>query len=295
VDSHTARKLIEKCFPQLKVRHSRQIVTSWENLVLEVNGEYIFRFPKYKETEKRLRIEIAFLPFLHRQLSVVVPNYEFIWRGGPKHPQWFGGYPKISGVTIGSSHFRNEWLRPLAAQIAECLKQLHRIRPKSNRFPDIPMYSPKEWLQTTRAHYRRMRRIVYPLLNSKLRGRSETFWQNLLEEFEETHFEPTLIHGDLGGENILFDPTSIRLTGIIDWSYAQISDPALEFAHLFIYKPALGEEALRHYGQIESDFKKRIQLYVDSEPFYDVMWGVDHHWDKAKKLGLRQLSKMSKA
>jgi hypothetical protein len=74
----------------------------------------------------------------------------------------------------------------------------------------------------------------------------------------------------------------------------QISDPALEFAHLFIYKSELGEEVLKQYVPEGSNFKKRVQLYVDSEPFYDIMWGITHNWDKAKKIGFRRLSKKLK-
>ncbi len=295
MDSSSARKLIEKCFPQLKVRYSRQIFTGWENLVLEVNRDYIFRFPKYGETEKRLRSEIAFLPALRRQVSMEVPNYEFVWRGGRKYPRWFGGYRKISGVTVQSLPFRKEWTRPLAGQIAGFLKELHRIRFRGARLRNIPRYSPEEWYRSIRLQYRRVRRIVYPLLDTRLRERSEEFWQNLLSEFRDSSFEPTLIHGDLGTENILFDPASVSLTGILDWGYMQISDPALEFAHLFMHKPELGEEVLKQYTVRGSNFKRRVQWCVDSEPFYDVMWGVTHHWNKAKKLGLSQLSKMLKA
>jgi aminoglycoside 2''-phosphotransferase len=294
VDSHSARKLIENCFPQLRIKHSRQIVTGWENLVLEVNREYIFRFPKYKETEKRLRGEIAFLPALRLQLSVKVPDYEFVWKGGPKYPHWFGGYRKISGVTVQSLPFRKERTRPLAAQIAGFLKELHKIRLRGVRFRNMLRYSPEEWYRSIRLQYRRVRRIVYPLLDTRLRDGSEEFWQNLLSEFRDSSFEPTLIHGDLGTENILFDPASVSLTGILDWGYMQISDPALEFAHLFMHKPQLGEEVLKQYGMKESNFKKRVQWYLDSEPFYDVMWGIDHHWDKAKKLGLGRLAKTLK-
>jgi aminoglycoside 2''-phosphotransferase len=294
VDSRSARKLIEECFPQLQIRHSRQILTGWENLVLEVNREYIFRFPKYRDAEKRLRSEIAFLPTLRRHLSTQVPDYEFIWKGGRKYSRWFGGYRKISGVTVQSLPFRNEWTRPLAAQIASFLKELHKIRFRSVQFKNIPRYSPEEWYRSIRLQYRRVRRIVYPLLDARLRETSEEFWQNLLLEFRDSSFDPMLIHGDLGTENILFDPSSVRLTGILDWGYMQISDPALEFAHLFMHKPELGEEVLKQYRMQGSNFKRRVQWYVDSEPFYDVMWGIDHHWDKAKRLGLSQLSKMSK-
>jgi aminoglycoside 2''-phosphotransferase len=291
MDSYSARRLIEKCFPQLKVRHSQQIVTGWENLVLEVNREYIFRFPKYGETEKRLRSEIAFLPALRREVSVDVPNYEFVWKGGRKHPHWFVGYRKISGVTVQSLPLRKEWTKPLAEQIARFLHELHRIRIGGTRFRGLPKYSPEEWLRSLRLQYRKVRRIVYPLLDSKLRASSEEFWEGLLAEFRDSKFRPTLIHGDLGTENILFNPASVRLTGILDWGYMQISDPALEFAHLFMHKPELGEEVLNQYGTEGTRFKKRVKWYVDSEPFYDVMWGVDHHWDKAKKQGLSQLAK----
>jgi len=295
VDSRSARKLIEECFPQLQIRHSRQILTGWENLVLEVNREYVFRFPKYRDSEKRLRNEIASLPTLRRHLSTQVPDYEFIWKGGRKYPRWFGGYRKISGVTVQSLPLHKEWTRPLAAQIAGFLKELHKIRFRSVQFKNIPRYSPEEWYRSIRLQYRRVRRIVYPLLDARLRETSEEFWQNLLLEFRDSSFEPMLIHGDLGTENILFDPSSVRLTGILDWGYMQISDPALEFAHLFMHKPELGEEVLKQYRMQGSNFKRRVQSYVDSEPFYDVIWGIDHHWDKAKRLGLSQLSKMSKA
>ncbi len=295
MDSDSARRLIEKCFPQLKVRHSRQIVTGWENLVLEVNREYVFRFPKYRETEKRLRSEIALLPELRRHLSTQVPDYEFIWKGGRNFPHWFGGYRKISGVTIQNRLFGKEWTKLLAEQIASFLKELHKVRFRGDRFRDLPKYSSEEWFRSLRLQHRKIRRIVYPLLDSRLRARSEEFWQSLLLEFRDANFEPTLIHGDLGTENILFDPSSVRLTGILDWGYMQISDPALEFAHLFMHKSELGEEVLKQYGMKGSNFKKRVQWYVDSEPFYDVMWGIDHHWNKAKKLGLSKLSKMSKA
>jgi len=294
VDSRSARKLIEKCFPQLQIRHSKQIVTGWENLVLEVNREYVFRFPKYRETEKRLRNEIAFLPALRRRLSTQVPDYEFVWKGGRKYRGWFGGYRKISGVTVQSLPFRKEWRRPLGSQIASFLKELHKVRFEAHRLKNMPMYSPKEWFRSVRLQHRKVRRIVYPLLDSRLRARSEEFWQSLLSQFRDANFRPTFIHGDLGTENILFDPASVRLTGILDWGYMQISDPALEFAHLFMHKAELGEEVLKHYGIWGSDFKNRVQWYVDSEPFYDIMWGIDHYWDKAKRLGLRQLAKTLK-
>jgi aminoglycoside phosphotransferase (APT) family kinase protein len=40
-----------------------------------------------------------------------------------------------------------------------------------------------------------------------------------------------LVHGDLGAEHLLYDGT--RITGVIDWSDAAVSDPELDFARLY--------------------------------------------------------------
>ncbi len=291
MDSYSARKLIERCFPDLRVKHSRRIVTGWENFVLEVNREYIFRFPKFRQTEKRLRNEVEFLPALTNRLSTPIPNYEFVWKGDRKYPHWFGGYKKLEGVPASIHPFKTEWTRPLAREISRFLKELYSVRVPHKRFQGIPRYSPEEWHRSLRQQHRKIRRIVYPLLGSELRARSSGFWRTLFADFGGADFRPRLIHGDLSTENILFDPSTLKLTGILDWGYAQVSDPALEFAHLFMHNPGLGQEVLKLYRTHGSDFEKRVHWYVESEPFYDIMWGVEHHWEKAKKQGMRQLTR----
>src|SRR5206468_11749707 len=106
---------------------------------------------------------------------------------------------------------------------------------------------------------------------------------------------PIMIHGDLDTENILIDPAYDKITAILDWDYAQVSDPALKFAHIIMNKSELGEDVLRFYGDQGSGFKGRVQWYVDSEPFYDIMWGISHRWQKAKRHGLTQLAKTLRA
>jgi len=290
VDARSARKLIEECFPEIRIRRARQLLTGRENLILEVNGEYVFRFPRFSETEKRLRREIGLLSKLRGHLSVPVPDYKFVWKGDRKHPHWFGGYPKLRGETISDRVLGTRATRQLARQVSRFLKELHSTGIQSRRL-HVPEYSPGEWVNSIRLQRNRIRRIIYPLLRPELRNRSEKFWQGLLSDFANADFKPTLIHGDLSTENILFDPETLELTGILDWGYAQVSDPALEFAHLFMHNPTFGKEVLRIYGKVGQSFEQRVQWYVRSEPFYDIMWGVEHHWQKAKTIGMANLTK----
>ncbi|HZY94333.1 MAG TPA: phosphotransferase [Candidatus Bathyarchaeia archaeon] len=92
MDSRSMRKTIEKCFPGFRVRRSRQILSGWDNVVLEVNGDYIFRFPRFRESEKNLRKEIRLLPVLSKYLTTRVPKYEFVWKGNRDYSHWFAGY-----------------------------------------------------------------------------------------------------------------------------------------------------------------------------------------------------------
>ncbi len=44
------------------------------------------------------------------------------------------------------------------------------------------------------------------------------------------------IHGDFSPDNLIIDPVSGRLTGIIDWGNAAIGDPALDFVPLVLWR-----------------------------------------------------------
>jgi aminoglycoside 2''-phosphotransferase len=285
-----ARRLVERCFPNLRIKQSKRLLGGWENFVLEVNNEIIFRFPINKETEKRLRTEIELLPKISGHLPVRVPDYEYVWKGDRKHPAWFGGYRKINGVPL-SAHTLLGNEKALARAISGFVKQLHGIRLGRNRPRGLPAYSPEKWFQRQQVQNDRIRRIVYPVLPPKLRHASKIFWKKLLEEIAEAHFKSSLIHADLGFENILVSPSSSRLSGVLDWGYAQIGDPALDFSHLIIDRAELGHEVVRLYGSNDPGFRKRVQWYVESEAFFDMMWGIENDWEKAKKKGLDSLTR----
>ncbi len=289
VESRSARKLIEKCFPQLKITQSRQILKGWDNIVLEIDNQYIFRFPRFRESEQHLRKEIMFLPILSRYLRTRVPNYKFVWRGDSEYPYWFAGYRKITGTPMTVGGFRKIWIKTLAKDIAGFLNELHSLSIPERGLHGIPKYTPKDCCNARRAVYTKVQRTVYPLLGKEMRGRVETFWHNQLANLANVDFEPVLIHGDLTSRNILFDPSKLRLKGILDWSDSLVGDPAFDFAGLFEINPNFGHEILRLYGRAESDFNTRIDLYLKTIPFHEIIWGITQNSEEFKTQGLRHL------
>jgi len=210
-------ELIEKCFPGFHVRRRKQILTGWDSIVLEVNGEWIFRFPRFKISERNLRKEISLLPIISRHLSVAVPKYEYVWNGNKAYPRYFGGYKKIGGVALTVGGFRLDWIRGLSDTISRFLKDLHSVRMPSEELASLQRYSVATWTENYRRTYRRVRRLVYPLLDSDTRQRAQVLWHEVLEGIEKADFEPVLIHGDLTSRNILLDPVTGKITGILDW------------------------------------------------------------------------------
>ena len=78
-------------------------------------------------------------------------------------------------------------------------------------------------------------------------------------------------HADLGAENILEQDGS--LTGIVDWSDAAITDPALDFARLYRdFGLAFLGEAVEAYGGLDDAFD-RIEYFARCAALEDLNYG----------------------
>lgn len=289
-DSRLLVSEIEACIPGMQVKEYRRITTGWENLVLEVNGDYMFRFPMMRDGWARLQSEMAFLPWLSRQLTIPIPKYEFVWPGNRKYPWKLAGYRKIPGDPCTSDVFRQEWTSRLGADLGHFITELHNASPPPRGSSNsIPKYNPKTWAESRLKFYRRVRSLAYPLLDVRMRRWAEDFWEKSLDYFAKADFEPTLIHSALRGGNIIFEPTTGKLTGIIDWEHAAVGDPALDFMGTFEINRHLGQQALDNYRRKKSGFLRRVELYLQTIPFGEIAWGVQTGAERFTRMGLRHI------
>ncbi|KAH8800174.1 kinase-like domain-containing protein [Xylogone sp. PMI_703] len=51
--------------------------------------------------------------------------------------------------------------------------------------------------------------------------------------YEYSNIQPTLVHGDLSLENILFNPDTLQVTALLDFDFAHIASPGDEFFYSF--------------------------------------------------------------
>ena len=84
-----------------------------------------------------------------------------------------------------------------------------------------------------------------------------------------------LVHGDLGAEHLLV--ADGRLSGIVDWSDAAVSDPAVDFARLLRdFGAAFLDEVVEAYGGPPDDgFAERVLFVARCAALEDLAYGVE--------------------
>ncbi len=283
-------RVIEVCFPQVKVTSFSPLQEGWENFVLEINKRLIFRFPKQHDAEDNLRKEILLLPRLEGRLPVRIPRFEFIWRGGRAYEGWFVGYRKINGVPLAGWCAKGPHSSRMARQLAALLSRIHGVPMSRLSGLNLVVVGPKERRDRLATLFADVRDKVFPILGAKERRRVAEFFEDALANPENFRFIRTLTHDDLSAPHILCDRSRGRINGVIDWTDACIGDPAVDFYGII---EACGlnfaKQVLDEYeGRPDSSMLKRTQLYLDAVPFYEILYGQEHD-ESTLRFGLKHL------
>jgi aminoglycoside phosphotransferase (APT) family kinase protein len=258
-------------FPHFEFRGVRVVEDGWDSVVLEVDGEWMFRLPRRREVERWMESEIALLPELAATLPVAVPRFEFIGRDGIVCV----GYRKLAGspATAGLDE-------RTGSDLGRFLSALHGFSDERARALGVPYFDPPAWRDRFRDLCDDFRRRVFPLLESSARRRAGRVFASV----PELDFVPVLLHGDLGPEHILCRDG--RVTGVIDWSDARVGDAALDLAWcLNGTPPRVASAVARAYG-VSGDDRERSLFYHRLGPWHEVVYGLETRHERFVASGL---------
>jgi aminoglycoside phosphotransferase (APT) family kinase protein len=98
---------------------------------------------------------------------------------------------------------------------------------------------------------------------------------------------PCFLHGDFRGGNILVDPGSGRLAGVIDWGNAALGDPALDFMTLVLWRGwAFTRRTLAAYGlPVDGGFLGRVEYHARLQSLQALTGAVRRRADPELPLG----------
>jgi len=130
----------------------------------------------------------------------------------------------------------------IARDLAGFLLALHAIPPAELGLPDSGAGARAAWAQ----YGRDFRDQLFPHMRADARRAVERDFAAALSDDDLWRYDACLTHGDFGTGNILFHAG--RVSGIIDFSFCGIGDPAQDLGALIAsYGEVFAERVIRHY------------------------------------------------
>jgi len=248
---------IGKIFPFPIMRMN--VHTSGEEfLVIEINSEWMFRFPRIAASQKTLEKDVLFLSLFNSMSPLRVPDYRHRGDG-------FAGYLKVPGnpLNLELFHTLSESARDgLAGQIGNFLSALHNFPLKDA----IKVGVTQAWDGNHHKNGRVFLENVTPHLSSSVRAKSISCMEGLLAE----EFDSKVIHGDLYFPDHVFYDENEQQLGVIDFADVTLYDPAHDFQCVVeIGGESFFEAVMKHYeaGQDEA-LLKRSKMRLAARPLF---------------------------
>ena len=288
MNNHLAR--ITEVYPGLYVRHygGRVYPRGQNSGVITVNDAIIFRFPRHPQAVEEMEREIAILRAIQGRLPIPIPNPTYFSPDTHAVGRAFMGYEKLPGKPLYKEMLESvdgeDIVQQLATQLATFLFALHTTPP--DIFPiSLPVANSREtWVDL----YARIRASLFSHMRPDAREQVAAHFERYLKDPHQFAFTPTLIHGDFGPGNILYDAKARTISGIIDFSSAGLGDPATDIAALL--SPAgYGLDFVRRFSAIYPDLGtliERTHFYIGTFALQEALFGIEQGDNDAFERGI---------
>jgi aminoglycoside phosphotransferase (APT) family kinase protein len=208
--------------------------------------EVAYRFPRDEESRRLLPARAELLSALgNSQLPVAIPSLRSKSALAEPLGRCHVALRRLSGGPIESARI----VGPLAegaviSSLARVLDRLGELGADEAIRKAVPRSDPRRWERFAED----VSAVLFPLMSGEGRERAEAELNRVLAV---DSVGDALVHGDLGGANLLWVTTEPgpRLTGILDWDEAQIGNQADDLASIAVtvgWPLAMRIDAQRH-------------------------------------------------
>jgi aminoglycoside 2''-phosphotransferase len=237
-------------------------------------GDCVLRFPKKAQYAKTLPAEARLLPVLAPSLPLpisVIALHDDGPNGLPFTSHRF--VPGVKAMELG---------RPLTSGAAEALgrflRALHDFPTDRALDCGVGYNDGVLWREERAQLYEVTIRRCFPLVSCEARAHIERTFETYLNDDANFAWQPTLVHNDIDERNVLADPSTGELTGVIDWGDVVIGDPAVDFSGPLVgdlAKGGLDAAALeRGYGLPLEPVLQRCKFYAFCWPLFHLLHGL---------------------
>jgi aminoglycoside phosphotransferase (APT) family kinase protein len=139
-------------------------------------------------------------------------------------------------------------------------------------------------------------RRVFPLISCEARTYADLQHNLMLEDERLYHYEPRICHRDIDDRNLLADPETGELTGVIDFGDVNLSDPAREYIWAFAggFEQLGIEDQLDELLPAHDPLRARTEAWVGYSlvfwRFFDIEHGLDIDDDELVREAIERLN-----
>lgn len=222
----------------------RIIEHGWEqHVIIDAANALVYRYPRRSSAAARLEDEVAVLHHVNQQSwPIALPVMR-------DHTPAYTSYTYIPGEVYEPAirdTFDQTEAKHLGQSLGTFLAQFHAL--------DHSIVEQKKTKHTTSLleYYEQRIRSASSVLNEGTPGLTAEQYQTAVQQLENLldqsyPYEHVVVHGDLHGFNMVIDPTTKTLAGVIDLSEMEIGEPHQDFRKLFMADERMLEAALDAY------------------------------------------------
>lgn len=276
---------IHAAYPDLRIDRIRLNDDGQYNDILIVNDDLIFRFPRHDASIEKLEQEVALLTRIRPFLTLPIPEPIYQSFTPRTVGQAFAGYRMLPGEPLWHETVAAitdpAIVQRLATELATFLRELHTI-PTDIVADVLPA---TDWRQLWSDLGEEIRTMLFPHLPSAAQARIAAQFTAFLDDPEHFAFAPTIIHGDFGTGNLLWDAHTGTMSAVIDFGSATRGDPANDVAALLTYGEPFVRQGVAAYPAMEQ-MLPRARFYLSTFALQEALYGIEHDDPDAVERGL---------
>lgn len=256
--------VLMKQLPEIELKSSEFIFSGWTSIIVDINDEYIAKFPRNYDKYEWLINEYNLLETLKRYLSVQLPERKLYDSETPffLHKKLQGKLLPEDALNICSDTQKEKFLKSVANFFAELhkipLTELSSILPTINEIPK--------------------KDEVISYLKDHFSSEDIKKMENLFDKVNEIELDPSnQVAGyfDFHGGNIVVNPNSYELIGVFDFDEMAIRDYHFEFREVLLrYDEKYVLELIKYYEEVSDRVIDINKIWL-----YHIVW---YMWEYSK-------------
>jgi aminoglycoside 2''-phosphotransferase len=280
---------IKQVYPDLSIENCEPNDIGQNNDVLIINKSLVFRFPKYKKGIINLKKETAILESIKNIITTPIPYPIYKSFNQMEVGEVFTGYKLIQGSPLWEKDFKKiedeGLLKRLASQLVTFLIELHST--PTEQLVEVLQQERKDGHKVVAELYKKIDNKLYPFMRKNAQEEVSHMFEAFLKNERHLNFKQTLIHGDFGASNILWEPNFCLISGVIDFGGSGLGDPAYDFAGILSsYGETFFNMCINLYPN-GKEISERIKFYKSTFALQEALHGIENNDIQAFENGIK--------